>query len=132
VKITQNPSLHSENHPGVKEAHFSDQLLENARANSDTVLKELKSQIAGLSSTEASSRLILYGLNEIAQKKPPSAIIRLLTNFKNPLVILLLVLGFVSFLTGDLRAMIVIFVMVLLGVVLRFFQELRADNCCTR
>jgi Mg2+-importing ATPase len=132
VKITQNPSLHSENHPGVKEAHFSDQLLENARANSDTVLKELKSQIAGLSSTEASSRLILYGLNEIAQKKPPSAIIRLLTNFKNPLVILLLVLGFVSFLTGDLRAMIVIFVMVLLGVVLRFFQELRADNAAEK
>jgi Mg2+-importing ATPase len=38
----------------------------------------------------------------------------------------------VSFLTGDLRAMVVIFVMVLLGIVLRFFQELRADNAAEK
>src|SRR5664280_2085626 len=53
---------------------------------------------------------------------------RLLSNVKNPLVLLLTALGVLSFLTGDLRATAVIFVMVVLGVVLRFIQEMRADN----
>ncbi len=57
---------------------------------------------------------------------------RLLGNLKNPLVLLLLALGVLSFLTGDLRAMVVIFVMVVLGVVLRFFQEMRADNAAEK
>ena len=112
--------------------HFSDQLLEKAHVDNDTVLKELGSQLSGLSTAEAGSRSKQYGLNEIAREKRQSALMRLLINFKNPLVILLLVLGFVSFLTGDLRAMVVIFVMVLLGVVLRFFQELRADNAAEK
>ena len=37
-----------------------------------------------------------------------------------------------SYATGDLRATVVIFVMVVLGVVLRFFQELRADNAAAQ
>src|SRR5512143_2792224 len=57
---------------------------------------------------------------------------RLLDNVKNPLVILLVALGVLSYLTGDLRATVVIFVMVLLGVVLRFFQEMRADNAAEK
>jgi Mg2+-importing ATPase len=57
---------------------------------------------------------------------------RLLGNVKNPLVLLLVTLGVVSFLTGDQRATVVIFVMVVLGVVLRFFQELRADNAAAK
>lgn len=69
-----------------------------------------------------------YGFNEIAREEHPSALIRLLRNVKNPLVILLTALGVLSFLTGDQRATVVIFVMVLLGVVLRFVQETRADR----
>src|ERR1035437_10045124 len=57
---------------------------------------------------------------------------RLLSNVKNPLVLLLLALGTISFLTGDVRAMVVIFVMVVLGVVLRFVQEMRADNAAEK
>lgn len=132
LKITPDP-LHSlENFPGKKGEHFSDQILEKAHTETDTVLMELKSQLSGLSLLEADSRAKQYGLNEIAREKRQSVLMRLLMNFRNPLVILLLVLGFVSFLTGDLRAMVVIFVMVLLGVVLRFFQELRADEAAEK
>ena len=38
-------------------AHFSDQLLEMARADTDAALKELGSQLDGLSEAEAASRL---------------------------------------------------------------------------
>ena len=72
------------------------------------------------------------GTNEIAREKRQSALVRLLSNIKNPLVLLLLALGVLSYLTGDLRATVVIFVMVVLGVVLRFVQEMRADNAAEK
>jgi Mg2+-importing ATPase len=106
--------------------------LEKARTDTDAVLKELGSQLSGLSQAEAESRLKRFGMNEIAREKRPSALMRLLGNVKNPLVLLLLALGVLSYLTGDLRAMVVIFVMVVLGVVLRFFQEMRADNAAEK
>ena len=127
-----NPVQHSDDVSAGKKSQISAELLEKARSDTDTVLKELKSQLSGLSTDEAASRSKQYGLNTIAREKHQSVLMRLLANFKNPLVILLLVLGIVSYLTGDLRAMIVIFVMVLMGVVLRFFQELRADNAAEK
>jgi Mg2+-importing ATPase len=118
--------------PGANGAHNSEQLLEKARADSDTVLRELSSRLDGLSQAEADVRLKQYGLNEIAREKRQSGLMRLLGNVKNPLVLLLTALGLLSFLTGDLRATAVIFVMVLLGVVLRFFQEMRADQAAEK
>ncbi len=110
----------------------SPELLEMSQADNDTVLKRLGAQLTGLSESEAASRLKQVGANEIAREKPPSIITRLLRNLSNPLVILLVLLGGVSYLTGDVRAMTVIFVMVVLGIVLRFFQELRADNAAEK
>jgi Mg2+-importing ATPase len=118
--------------PGGDGAHDSVQLLEKARADTDTVLKELGSQPSGLSEAEADSRLKQVGTNEIAREKRQSVLMRLLGNIKNPLVLLLLALGVLSYLTGDLRATVVIFVMVVLGVVLRFVQEMRADNAAEK
>ncbi len=120
------------NHTGGNKARFSDQLLDKARADTAAVLKELQSQLDGLSEAEAGARLEQYGTNEIAREKRQSVPARLLDNVKNPLVILLTSLGILSYLTGDLRAMIVIFVMVLLGIVLRFYQEMRADNAAEK
>jgi Mg2+-importing ATPase len=131
-KTALNPSQRQGNLIQGNGAHFSDQLLEKARADTDTVLKELSSQLNGLSEAEADSRLKQVGPNEIAREKRQSALMRLLDNVKNPLVILLTALGVLSYLTGDLRATAVIFVMVLLGVVLRFYQEMRADNAAEK
>jgi len=114
------------------ETNFSNQLIENAQADIDAVLKKLESRSTGLSTQEADTRAEQVGLNEIAREKPKSLLMRLVDNVKNPLVILLASLGVVSYLTGDLRATIVIFVMVLLGIVLRFFQELRADTAAEK
>ena len=131
-KKTLSASQHMGDLPDGNGARNSEQLLEKAHADTDTVLKELKSQPDGLSDAEADSRLKQVGTNEIAREKRQSALMRLLVNIKNPLVLLLLALGVLSYLTGDLRAMVVIFVMVVLGVVLRFFQEMRADNAAEK
>jgi P-type Mg2+ transporter len=117
---------------GGNGAHSSVELLEKARVDTDTVLAQLGSQLGGLSRMQARSRLKQFGTNEIAREKRPSALKRLLSNIKNPLVLLLLALGTISFFTGDLRAMAVIFMMVVLGVTLRFFQEMRADDAAAK
>ena len=128
----KGPGERPGNLAGVKGAHVSDQLLEKARTDAETVLRELESRLDGLSQAEAESRLKQFGPNEIAREKRQSAVMRLLSNVKNPLVLLLTALGVLSFLTGDLRATVVIFVMVVLGVVLRFVQEMRADNAAEK
>ena len=125
--LHQLDSLHIE-----KEVTFSAELLAMAEAEKDVVLKQLKTQLTGLNESEVSARIKQYGLNEIAREKRQSVMMHLLNNLKNPLVILLSVLVVISYLTGDIRATVVISVMVLLGVVLRFFQELRADNAAEK
>ena len=127
-----SPAQRPGNFAGVKGAHFSDQLLEKACTDAETVLRELESRLDGLSQAEADSRSKQFGPNEIARERRQSAVMRLLSNVKNPLVLLLTALGVLSFLTGDLRATVVIFVMVVLGVVLRFVQEMRADNAAEK
>jgi len=107
-------------------------LLEKARSDPDTVLVQLHSRPGGLSEAEAEICWKQVGPNEIARQKRQSGLMRLLGNVRNPLVLLLVALGILSFLTGDQRATVVIFVMVVLGVVLRFFQELRADHAAAK
>lgn len=92
------------------------------------IVKDLEFDWRGLTHKEAEERLEKYGYNELASEKQKPVIIKFLENFKNPLVILLLVLGTVSFITGDARAAIVMYIMVALGVVLKFYQELKADE----
>jgi Mg2+-importing ATPase len=113
-------------------AKISDQLMDRARADHETILKDLASRLDGLTQAEADARLKQIGPNEIAREKHQSALMRLLSNIKNPLVLLLTALGVLSYLTGDLRATSVIFVMVVLGVVLRFVQEMRADSAAEK
>jgi Mg2+-importing ATPase len=132
TKATPNSSKPPAKLAGGKGAEVSAELLEKSRQSIDTVLLELETRLDGLSQSEADSRLKEHGPNEIAREKRQSGFMRLLSNVKNPLVILLTALGVISFLTGDMRATAVIFVMVLLGVVLRFYQEMRADNAAEK
>ncbi len=111
---------------------FSEQLAQIAQAPPDEALSMLETRPSGLTEAEAQSRLQHYGLNEIAGEKPKSCLRRLWDNVKNPLVILLTLLGAVSYATGDLRATTVIIAMVLLGIALRFVQEMRADDAAAK
>jgi Mg2+-importing ATPase len=107
---------------------ISKKLVESARDEASIVLTQLNTTSNGLSQDAVASRLELYGPNEVAREKRRTWLMRLWDNIKNPLVILLIILGVISFLTGDMRATIVILTMVILGIVLRYVQESRADN----
>jgi len=132
IGLPKNTPKDAGNPAGGNQAVVSDQLIEKARTDGNAVLKEFESQLSGLSAAEAEARVKRYGMNEIAREKRQPRWLRLLDYVRNPLVILLTALGVLSYLTGDLRATIVIFVMVILGLVLRFFQEVRADTAAEK
>jgi Mg2+-importing ATPase len=110
----------------------TEERVRQSRADGAALLGQLQTRIEGLTQAEAEERLKQYGPNEIARERPQSPLRRLLDNLKNPLVLLLAALSLVSYLTGDPRAALIILVMVGLGVVLRFFQELRADDAAEK
>jgi len=77
---------------------------------------------------EVESRQDQYGLNEIATEKKHTWLYELWGNIKNPLVILLIILGIISLPLATRRAAVIIAFMVILGVVLRYFQETQRNE----
>ena len=114
------------------EIRVSPELLSISPCKPDEALQKLQSSAQGLSSTEAARRLEEYGPNVVAQDKRHSRWRLLGAALINPLVVLLSILAVISALTGDLRAASVMVVMVILGVVLRFVQEARADTAAAK
>jgi Mg2+-importing ATPase len=98
----------------------------------DETFQQLRTSSQGLSKPEAAQRLQKFGPNTVAQDKRHSRWRLLGRALVNPLVILLSVLAVISALTGDLRAAVVMAAMVVLGVVLRFVQEARADTAAAK
>lgn len=108
-------------------AQVSQTLIEMAQADVETVLRSLGSSRSGLSTAESQRRIERNGLNEIANEKPPHWYVQLFKTFYNPLVILLITLALISLVTGDGRAAVIIFIMVVFSVLLRFSQEFRSS-----
>ena len=106
---------------------FSPILAEVAQLEKADVFVRMKSSPEGLSEEEAARRWAEVGANVVAAGRQHGWPWRLFNATRNPLVILLSVLATISFATGDVRAGIVVTLMVLLGVLLRFVQEARAD-----
>ena len=117
-------------HPS--EIRVSPELLEVSVCGPEGVLQKLRTSSNGLTEAEAARRLQEFGPNVVAQDKRHNRWRLLGRALINPLVILLSILAVVSAFTGDLRAAVVMSVMVLLGVVLRFVQEARADEAAAK
>lgn len=118
--------------PGKSQVAFSKELLENSKLSSEQVLQKLNSSMNGLPESEIESRIDRFGKNEVAKEEKETWFSKIWDNLKNPLVILLIVLGIISLITGDVRAAIMIGLMVVLGIVLRYFQETRATNAAAK
>jgi Ca2+-transporting ATPase len=92
------------------------------------VLASLDSKHDGLSQEEAQRRLAEFGPNELAGKKKNSPWIIFLEQFKNFLIIILLVAVVLSAIMGETADAIVIFAIVLFAAGLGFIQEYRAEK----
>ncbi|MGA9516620.1 MAG: magnesium-translocating P-type ATPase [Pseudolabrys sp.] len=97
-----------------------------------TPLDELERQLGassnGLNSTEAAARLLRYGANTLDSRQKYSFLLKVLSRFRNPLVLILLVAAVISGFTGDVASLVIISTMVLLSVLLDSVQEYRAEQ----
>jgi Mg2+-importing ATPase len=119
-------------HKPEADIRVSPLLVEAAATEADEILRKLNASKDGLNSGEAERRLLEYGPNVVAREQRNHLLHLLGKALVNPLVVLLLVLAVFSFLTGDIRAGSVMLIMVVLGVVLRFVQEARADSAAAK
>jgi P-type Ca2+ transporter type 2C len=83
---------------------------------------------AGLSRAEAARRLHEHGANELAQAHRVSAWAVLAAQFKNLLIVILLIAVLLSALLGHVIEAIAIAVIVLFAALLGFYQEYRAER----
>ena len=91
-------------------------------------LQHLNSNLAGLSSEEAAKRLAEFGPNELQAHGRVSPWTILLEQFKNVLIVILLLATALSAFLGHGVEAIAITVIVLFAVILGFIQEFRAER----
>ena len=98
-------------------------------ASVDDVVASLSTDVmTGLSSGEVAERLTNYGPNRLAESKRRPAFLRFLDQFRDLLIMILLVAAVVSFaVSGELKTPVVVLLVVFLNALIGFVQENRAE-----
>lgn len=94
----------------------------------ELISEEMNSSPEGLSMGEANKRLLINGRNLLKPHRHDSALRLLLTQFTNPLVLILVFAAIVSSLAGDWTDAAIVIVIVLASTILSFSQEYRASK----
>jgi P-type Ca2+ transporter type 2C len=94
----------------------------------EDVLKELQSNIDGLTAEEVAKRIQQYGPNQLQEKKKRPAWVLFLMQFKDVMILILIVAAIISAVVGDVKDMIVILIIVIINAVVGFVQEYRAEK----
>ena len=100
--------------------------------NIKETLNILKSSKSGLSTEEADKRLKKYGRNELPKKERFTNLDVAISQFKNPLVYILLIATIVSFALKEFIDMGVILFAVAINTVMGFIQETKAERALER
>ncbi|WP_273125465.1 calcium-translocating P-type ATPase, SERCA-type [Bacillus weihaiensis] len=96
---------------------------------SDEVMNSINTDAEnGLTSKEVQKRTQKFGFNELKEAERPSAIIIFLSQFKDFMVLVLLVATLISGLLGEYIDAIAIIAIVVVNGILGFFQERRAER----
>lgn len=107
---------------------ISESLLHASKNTANDVLESLNSHQNGLTDPQAELVRFHFGLNEIHHEKPLTWWQHLWNCYKTPFDILLTLLAIISFVTEDIKATIVIGSMVVLSVMIRFWQEAKSNK----
>jgi magnesium-transporting ATPase (P-type) len=94
----------------------------------EEVLQSLNSGLHGLAADEAARRLSAHGPNRLAEARPPGVLKRLLRQFNNLLLYVLMAAAVVTALMGHWVDAAVIAVVVVINAVIGFVQEGKAEK----
>lgn len=96
------------------------------------IYKELNSSKDGLNNEDVKKRLLEFGKNKLVEKKKKSTIIRFFDQFKDTMIIILLIVAALLYIYGRLHShdytdTIVILVVVFINAIVGFIQEEKAE-----
>jgi len=94
----------------------------------EEILKELESSENGLSEKEVKNKLEKHGKNTLPKSKKDSVLHIFFSEFKDPIVLLLIIAIIASFLVGEVVDAIAIIFIVLVDVLMGTYQENKANN----
>lgn len=94
----------------------------------DEVLKEFRTGSDGLSTKQAEENLAKYGKNALVEGKKKTAFQVFLEQFKDLMVIILIIAAVISAFTGDLESMLVIIAVLILNAILGTVQHVKAEK----
>ncbi len=94
----------------------------------EELLSSLKTSEKGLDPKEAEKRLKQYGYNRIEERKTKTALKIFISQFKNPLIYILVFATLVAAFVGEKTEAVIIMAIIFLNSVLGFFQEYRSEK----
>ncbi len=94
----------------------------------EKIMQELQTKEDGLSSKEAVKRLLIYGPNSFKSEKKSDALTLLLSQFKSPVILILLFATALSIFFHDWIDSFIIFLIILISGLLGFWQEYSASS----
>ena len=103
-------------------------MSEYHQQSSVEVMEMLDVTHQGLSDYDVQKRQEVYGYNELAEGKRTSTFAVFFGQFKDLLVIILLVAAFISFLLGEVESTIVILIVIILNAILGTVQHVKAEQ----
>jgi Ca2+-transporting ATPase len=103
--------------------------MEWYRKTKEELLSDLNTNIdSGLSQNEVENRLKKYGFNELKEEEKKNLLSKILAQFNDFLVIILIVASIISFAVGERADSIVILAIVVINALLGLYQEGRAEK----
>jgi len=94
----------------------------------EETMNQIASSKQGLSSSEVEKRKEKYGLNEIEQGDKKSVLTLFLENFKDPMIIILLIVAAIQIALGSIIESLVILAVVIVSAVITVVQEKQAEQ----
>lgn len=107
-------------------------LEEASTLGENELLRRLSTDKNGLTRHEAHVRRRLYGKNIIENRKRAQIVMLFLSVVRNPLVLVLLSVSAVTFVLNEYVDATIVFLMVIMSVLLNFFQEYKAGKAAEK
>ena len=95
---------------------------------SNDVLKNFNVTKEGLTDKQVAESIEKNGYNELTEKKKKSLLLVFLEQFKDLLVVILIIAGILSIITGNVESTIVIFAVIILNAILGTVQHVKAEK----
>ena len=94
----------------------------------DEILQELQVTEKGLTTSEAQERVKKYGKNQLNEEEKISTLAVFLSQFKDFLVIILIIASIISAVSGNIESTIVILVVIIINAILGTVQHIKAEE----